>query len=75
LSKKSFVDIMYGDVKEMRESVYRRRRGGFGAFEEPAWVMERGDSAREATKRVEVEGVVQVERVTSASSKLPNGQK
>ena len=37
-------------------------------FEAPAREMERGDSATEATKRVEVKGVNKAERVTGASS-------
>lgn len=61
---------MCGDIKEMRETLYGRRRGGFGAVETPARVMARGDSAREATKKVEAQGADKAERVTSASSEL-----
>lgn len=53
----------------MRKSVYGREGGVFGAFNKPAQVTGRGDSAREAIKRVEVKGADEAEGVTSASSK------
>jgi len=55
---------VYGDVKEMRESVYGRRTGSFGALEKPAREERHGDSGGERMKRVEVKGADKAERVT-----------
>lgn len=60
---------MYGDVKEMRESVYGRRRRGSEDFETSAGVMGRGDSVREGIRGRGKRRVDKAEGVASASSK------
>jgi hypothetical protein len=59
---------MCGGVKEMRESVYVRRRGDFGVWQEPAWGVKRGDSSTEGIKTVEGEGADKAEGVDHNAS-------
>lgn len=59
---------MCGDVKEMRESVYGRRRGDFGVSQKPGWGMKRGDSSTEGIKTVEGKGADKAEGVDHNAS-------